>query len=530
MDESAPRISSPSGRLVAGRYRLDTLIGSGSTGHVFRATRADSGAVVAIKLLHAHLGADRHATLRFRREAKVAAAVQHPNWVSGIEFGQDEDGTWFFAMELLVGRTLAVVMRDERPLRFARIHHLFRQTLEALEAAHARGLVHRDLKPGNIIVAKDEAGGEVAKVCDFGISKLALEPTDGGDETLRAHATTDGAICGTPAYMSPEQARGLPVDARTDIYAATVMLFEMVTGQLPFSGRTKMDVIASHLTELPPSLSSLRADLPPGLEEVVRRGLAKARETRYGSAAELRADLDIVFAGRWAPQPETVVLPPGIVVAATPTPVRRRRHLPWFTAAAALATTAALAVAGGRWISRRHAAEAAPAAAVAPPVLASPPPPNAPSPAGAQPIAERHDPAVLTPPPPATAPLGAPARGAAVVRRSRRTVPAPAAADGKSNGPPPESAPPVLAAPPAPTSAALLAEGERLIAEGRVKDACARGEAALRLEPASPAALRFVGRCYMRTGRRADALASYRRYLEVAPDAPDAPAIRSIVE
>jgi tetratricopeptide (TPR) repeat protein/tRNA A-37 threonylcarbamoyl transferase component Bud32 len=528
MDENAPRENAPridpTSRIVADRYRVDALIGSGSTGQVFRATRLDSGAVVAIKVLHPHLCADRHATLRFRREAKVAAAVHHPNWVRGIEFGQDRDGTWFFAMELLVGHTLAVVMRDEHPIPFARIHHLFRQTLEALEAAHARGLVHRDLKPGNIIVIGDEGGGEVAKVCDFGISKSTLESDDGGDETLRAQATTDGAICGTPAYMSPEQVRGLPVDARTDIYAASVMLFEMVTGRLPFSGGTKMDVLASHLTELPPSMSGLRAELPAGLEEVVRRGLAKSRETRYETAAELREALDVVFAGRWVPQPETVVIPAGAVpTGAVPTiaalPSRRRQRVSWLGAAALAAT-------GGWWMWHRHTeAVAAPS-----PALASQPTPSAPT--RSQATAKHYEPpASATDTDTASAADTAfpRARSPAPVRRWRQEGPA-AAPVRHPRGLDQTAQSTVLAVPASPTSATLLEEGERLIGEGRVKEACERGEEALRLEPAAPAALRFLGRCYMRTGRRGDALASYRRYLDVAPDAPDAPAIRSIVE
>jgi hypothetical protein len=501
MEQGAPRFNPTPGRVVAGRYRIDALIGSGSTGHVFRATRIDSGAVVAIKLLHPHLGTEPHATLRFRREAKVAAAVQHRNLVKGIELGQDQDGTWFFAMELLVGRALAVVMRDEHPLPFARIQDLFRQTLEGLEAAHARGLVHRDLKPGNIIVI-DDGGRETAKVCDFGISKLTDEPTEGGDATLRAQATTDGAICGTPAYMSPEQARGLPVDARTDIYAATVMLFEMVTGHLPFSGGTKMDILASHLTELPPSMSSLRGDLPPGLEEVVRRGLAKTRETRYGSAAEMREALDAVFAGRWAPEPETLVMPPTAILGTMAAAAPARRGVRW------LVMTAALAVAGGSWwMWHRHsAAVAVPSTTLAHPTQTPRAAPAAAVPVVAPPVdrASETQAASASPPSPTSA------------RRRRRIVPAVTA--------------PVPAVSPPPTSAALLDEGERLIGQGRGKEACLRGEEALRLDPAAPVALRFLGRCYMRTGRRADALASYRRYLEVAPDAPDAPLIRTIVQ
>jgi serine/threonine-protein kinase len=248
MDETPAPSSAGSTRVVAGRYRLAGLIGSGASGQVFRAARVDSGEAVAVKLLHPHLVADPEATLRFRREARVAAAVEHVNWARGLELGQEQDGAWFFAMELLEGRTLARLLREEHPLSFQRIHHLFRQILDALEVAHARGLVHRDLKPGNVIVVADARGGEVVKVCDFGISKLAVEPADGSDETLRARATTDGAICGTPAYMAPEQARGLPVDARADLYAAAVILFELVSSQPPFSGHTKMDLLASHLT------------------------------------------------------------------------------------------------------------------------------------------------------------------------------------------------------------------------------------------------------------------------------------------
>jgi len=503
-DERATRFDRLGSRVVAGRYRVEALIGSGSTGHVFRATRVDSGAVVAIKLLHAHLGADQHATLRFRREAKVAAAVHHPNLVQGIEFGQDQDGTWFFAMELLVGRTLADLMRDDHPLPFARIHHLFRQTLQALEAAHTRGLVHRDLKPGNVIVMNGEP--EVAKVCDFGISKLT-GPAEGGDDTLRAQATTDGAICGTPAYMSPEQARGLPVDARTDIYAASVMLFEMVTGRLPFSRGTKMDVLAAHLTETPPSMATLREGLPPGLDEVVRRGLAKTREARYETAAQLRDALAAVFAGRWSPQPETVMIPPPSVPPVKPAARRPPRAL-WITVVATFALVAAV------W-SMRHRRPAAISAAAEATRLERPPAPAGPPVVTPAPASPRDTPAK----PPADTPAAAGASPAAPPNPARqRRRAAPAAKASASTAPAPSK------------RETALGEAERLITEGRGKEACARGEEALRLEPSAPAVLRFLGRCYMRTGRRADAIASYRRYLEVAPDAPDAPLIRSIVQ
>jgi serine/threonine protein kinase len=535
---------STSKRIVAGKYRLEQLLGSGSTGQVYRTTRLDTGEPAAIKLLHPRFVDDEQAILRFRREARTAATIQHPNWVTGLEFGRDEDGTWFFAMELLNGRVLSEVLREESPLPFPRIRHLILQVLDALEAAHARGLVHRDLKPPNVIIVEGADGQELAKVCDFGLTKLTSELHDDGSDTLRAHVTNDGTICGTPAYMAPEQARGLAVDARADLYAATVVLFEMVTGQVPFAGRTSMDVLACQLNATPPRLSALRGELPPGLEEAVQRGLAKVPENRFGSAAELRTALEVIFAGRWTPSSETVELPASRVSGemadgaplpktGTASPVPRRR---WLVVAGSVALAASLGMASLRWghrgtdggVELGPGARAPASSLIAGPEIAGPEIANVAPFTSQRPTIE---------PLPSAEELAS-TRGADRVQEPRRrhaarssvAVAPVASSEELSARPVPEmSSAPAPSTVPA-TTASLLQDAERLVAEGRAREGCSAGERARQAAPASPAVLRFLGRCYMRTGRRSEALASYRRYLELAPTAPDAALVRSILE
>jgi serine/threonine-protein kinase len=326
-----------------------------------------------------------------------------------------------------------------------------------------------------------------------------------------------------------------------------VILFELVSSQPPFSGHTKMDLLASHLTAAPPRLGDLRPSLPAGLEDIVRRGLAKTREARYASAAEMRADLDAVLAGRWVAEPETLAGSPSTDEAerartpaplapantsAAPAPSRRRRT------ARAAAATVALVLAGGVGLSsfarraeragspRPHeglaAAPAAPrapqASALVAPAIARAPeaPPTLVALAGPPPEVP-----ALQDGPRAAPPAAHPPRGRSVPARHRAAAEAPAA---------PAAAAEPGTKPAPPTSAALLAEGERLIAEGRAHEGCRLGEEVVRAEPDSAPALRFLGRCYMRIGQRQAALASYRRYLELAPGAPDAALVRSILE
>ena len=219
------------GRVVGGNFRLDKRIGAGAMGNVYRAVQLSLGKPVAIKVLHQHLMSDDKLVGRFKREAKSAALLNHPNSIQIIDSGQDRDGLLYIAMELLDGRDLAQVLRDEFPLPLPRVVRIMTQVLSALEEAHARGVIHRDLKPSNIMLIERRDEKDFVKVCDFGIAKATLSDAD---EDRSAMLTIQGLVCGTPEYMSPEQARAEPLDGRADLYSAAVILYQLVTGDIPF--------------------------------------------------------------------------------------------------------------------------------------------------------------------------------------------------------------------------------------------------------------------------------------------------------
>src|SRR5215831_5501428 len=218
------------GRVIAGNFRIDKLIGSGAMGNVYKAEQLSLSKPVALKVLHAHLMSDEKLVMRFKREAKSASLLNHPNSIQIIDSGQDQDGTLYIAMELLAGRDLAQVLRDEFPLPLPRILRIMSQVLEALDEAHAQGIVHRDLKPSNIMLIERRGEKDFVKVCDFGIAKAIT--SDGKDEDRQAMLTIQGLVCGTPEYMAPEQARSEPIDGRVDLYAAAVILYQLVTGDI----------------------------------------------------------------------------------------------------------------------------------------------------------------------------------------------------------------------------------------------------------------------------------------------------------
>jgi serine/threonine-protein kinase len=270
------------GATVAGRFRLDAAIGAGAMGRVYRGRELPAGEPVAIKLLHDHLGRDPRVAKRFDREARAASRLSHPSSLKILDFGEAEDGTLYIAMELLEGDDLQAVIDSDAPLAPARIADLMVQTLRALDQAHAAGIVHRDLKPENVVVIED-AGSERVKVCDFGIAKIVE-----GDSAITA-ITKDGYICGTPEYMAPEQARGEAIDARTDVYAAGVMLYQMLTGTVPFRAQSALAVITKHVKEAPLAPREARPEwhIPEPLERIALTALAKRPEERYPSAAAM---------------------------------------------------------------------------------------------------------------------------------------------------------------------------------------------------------------------------------------------------
>src|ERR1700750_2424526 len=300
------------GSVFDGRYRIERKLGAGGMADVLLAEDQELGRRVAIKILNDRHAADDSFIERFRREAKNAAGLSHPNIVSIYDRGEAE-GTYYIAMEYLDGRSLKelIVARGPAPVKIA-IDYA-RQILAAVGFAHKHGIVHRDIKPHNVLV-----GGEGRlKVTDFGIARSGA-----------SQMTEVGSIIGTAQYLSPEQARGAPVDQTSDLYSVGVVLYEMLTGQVPFTGDTPLEIAMKHLSEVPVPPSELRDDVPEDLDLVVLRALAKDPSERYQSAEEMDADLARVPDGLpAAPETETAataVLSGSGLMAAAPTSVMSR--------------------------------------------------------------------------------------------------------------------------------------------------------------------------------------------------------------
>jgi eukaryotic-like serine/threonine-protein kinase len=272
-------------RLLDGKYRLGRLIGEGGMGAVYEAEHEGLRAKVAVKLLSEHGSLDHKSVARFRREARAMGAIRHENVVSVMDTGTDEDGIPFLVMELLEGESLAAMLRRERQLSPGLSCWIASQILAGLGAAHAQGVVHRDLKPGNIFVARQSDGTHKVKVLDFGISKL-------GGDSATLNVTAEGALVGTPNFMAPEQITGeAPLDARVDIYAVGVLIYRMVTGRLPYVGKTPDDLYRKVLAGQPSPPRRRNPDLPPELEAVILKGMALDRNARYQDDASFRAAL-----------------------------------------------------------------------------------------------------------------------------------------------------------------------------------------------------------------------------------------------
>ena len=271
------------GKVIAGRYRVLALIGEGGMGAVYAAEHLLMGRKVALKRLHPELAADEKSVARFQREARAAAATGHEHIVEILDLGFGEDGAPFLVMEYLRGKSLAVVLDEEKRLEPRRACRIVGQVLAALGSVHRRGIVHRDLKPDNIILTRRRGDPEFVKVVDFGISKMRQEDTERGMALTRT-----GVMLGTPFYMSPEQARGMKdLDHRVDLFGAGVMLYESLTGQLPFSGENYHQLLQAILSGKRPPVLTLRPDLSPGLGEVMEKALAQSPANRYQSARDM---------------------------------------------------------------------------------------------------------------------------------------------------------------------------------------------------------------------------------------------------
>ncbi len=276
------------GHTLDEKYRLEARLGIGGMGTVYRALHLLIDRPVAIKVLNPRFVEDEAARTRFRREAKAAGRLQHTNAVTVTDFGQSQDGYVYLVMELLEGRTLREVLAKEAPLDTARAVSLMLQVSAAVAAAHEAGIIHRDLKPANIFIVQHAEVPAVVKVLDFGIAKLAADSLDDDDhKTL----TQVGAMIGTPRYMSPEQCNGADLTPAADVYSLGVILYELLTGTVPFSGSSPLSIAMKHTSETPRSPREFVSSIPPALEHVVLRTLEKNPADRPANAAEFRKEL-----------------------------------------------------------------------------------------------------------------------------------------------------------------------------------------------------------------------------------------------
>lgn len=313
------------GRDIAGQFRVIEKIGSGGMGAVYKAEQPEMRRFVAIKILHARYLARQDLVTRFKREARAMSHLSHPNTARVFLYGQLDDGACYFVMEYLEGRNLAQTVRREGPMEPLRAINIMMQACGALEEAHRGGIVHRDLKPENIFLTAQGGIADFPKVLDFGLAKVSERQMRPGSLIL----TQEGMVFGTPEFMSPEQARGETLDGRSDIYSLGVILYELLTGKLPFQAGQPMEYIQKHIKETPIPLSARAPDreFPPGLEPVLMKALAKKPEERFESAAEFASALKRVAGGevvtgamRALPPSEPSAQPHPSVSSQAPTP------------------------------------------------------------------------------------------------------------------------------------------------------------------------------------------------------------------
>ncbi|HEX6130125.1 MAG TPA: Stk1 family PASTA domain-containing Ser/Thr kinase, partial [Actinomycetota bacterium] len=269
--------------VVGERYRIEARIGSGGMAEVFRGFDPVLHRTVAVKVLHSQFARDAGFVARFRREAQAAARLNHPNIVGVYDTGADGD-TQYIVMEFVEGRTLHDFLETGGRMTVTQAVELTEKLAEAVAAAHAQGVIHRDIKPANVMVTRD---GHV-KVMDFGIARIETADT----------APQTSAVLGTAAYLSPEQAQGQPVDARTDIYSLGTVLYELLCGRPPFTGDSPVAIAYKQVNETPKPPSALNPEVPPALDAVVMKALSKNPANRYQTAVAFREDLERVRQGR----------------------------------------------------------------------------------------------------------------------------------------------------------------------------------------------------------------------------------------
>ncbi len=515
------------GKMIAGRYELLEVIGEGSMGCVYSAHQEDLDRDVAVKILHPHVAADPKVAKRFHREAKLASKLSHPNTVRVFDFGRDESDSsigkiLYITMELLDGPDLLDVIRTELPLTPKRAVGLTVGALAALEEAHEIGVIHRDLKPENIVVVRDHEGEDVVKVCDFGIAKLV--------EADGSAITVTGFVCGTPEYMAPEQARGEDLDGRADVYAIGCVLYQLLTGEMPFSGPSALATITQHLTE-PVERPNRRCEwhLPYVLEKICMKALSKDRDRRYRSAREMREALEEAL----ELLQEIEDTPFGESRRDPSLPPRRSANIsPWWLLAAGLALLVGVAWMGARSdespdpLENESRVIAAVQDAGAPDTSV-----DAASDTGSDATVDSsNEQDSSLPESDAARPIeeasASEAEMPSVMRTRRERSRADSAATLRVERTPPDSAMESVMTP----SAGAFEEGRRLFLAGDLRGAIASFERAARARPSDPRIQKELGRAYLRFGNRNAGRRAYRRYLELAPNAPDRAVIERMIE
>ncbi len=390
------------GKVLDNKYRLDSYLSRGGMGVVYRATHVMLGRPVAVKLIKPELVTSPDIVRRFQREARAVTHLNHPNIVEVYDLGQTEDGTLYIAMELVQGESLNATIKSAGPLPPDRIVKILGQIASALALAHRNNIVHRDLKPHNIMVSQGEDGHDVAKLLDFGIAKTF-------EIDANTQLTSTGSTLGTPQYMSPEQASGAGVDARSDLYSLGIILYEMLIGEVPFSDPSTPAVLVKHMTQAPMPPSRRRPDLrvSPALETIALRLLEKDPANRFQTAGELGAELQRAPIEQIDADGATIPLRPRVPARApTMPPTVLDATVPSAASQAHTTSPAADAVAA----ATAHSAPTR-AATAGQPVQAAPPPlPPLPPPSPLPPTVPGTRPTVAAVAPPVRAPEPVPVR------------------------------------------------------------------------------------------------------------------------
>ncbi|HUU03534.1 MAG TPA: protein kinase [Myxococcota bacterium] len=497
------------GRKLDNKFLIEELLGVGGMGKVYKATQLSLDKTVCVKVLRSIMMADETLVGRFHREARAASRLNHPNSITVIDFGQDKQGgSLYLAMEFVPGKDLGKVIHNERPLSEERIVKIMDQVLSALADAHAAGIVHRDLKPENIMVTDLRGTKDFVKVLDFGIAKIQEGPAN------EPGLTQVGMVCGTPEYMSPEQARGEVLDARSDVYAAGVILYQMVVGKIPFSAPTAMGIVTKHLTEPPVPPSQVEGiTVSPALEKVILKAMSKDRNGRQPTALALQQELNAVLTQKTAfaqqaplgnslfddTGPETKLREPPVEinkqVLGSPSAPSGSHAWLWIVLVLVLIAGAAMAGYFLWWLPKQENQGGVDAGGVAYSVDAGAmveEPAGVIIDAGARPNPELDAGAVQT------------------------------AAD---RGPPPPAVQEV------PESAMRYYKaGKELMVRSKLKKAIMAFDKAIKKYPGYAAAYKALGTCHMQLGNIRLAKKNYGLYLIKAPGAPDAADIKDLIK